>query len=322
MNVILVSSVTLTGDVEARASGIGIYVKELSRELVNNKITVTLVTGTATPGSKDISGTAKDVRVIPVSRRTVVSNLGFMFKLMFKLPFMKFEDGSVIHAQRPELLLPFTLFRRKLPRVCTLHGSAYKSVSMKHGSLYTGIYRRIEGFCLKRAAKIISVDKYTRNEYKERYAYLPDTIEVVPTGLDLKKFKLTSVAKLRAKYKLPEKAPVVIYVGRLEREKRLDLLLRAFAELTKSYGKAENGPELVIAGDGRFRTELESLASDLGLKNARFLGAVPHDTVPDLLNSADVFALVSAFEGSPTVVKEALACGVPVVATEVAMLPS
>jgi glycosyltransferase involved in cell wall biosynthesis len=320
MHVVLVSSVSLTGGTTARATGIGIYVKELSKRLIDNSIDVTLVTGTAASSTGKSTGTDERIRVIPVASRSVRSNLGFMMKLLFKMPSIKLDKSAIIHAQRPELLLPFTLFRRSNPRICTLHGSPYKSVSMKHGSLYTGIYRRIEGFCLKRAHVIISVDKYTRNEYKERYPYLADALGVIPTGLDLGKFKLKPVKKLRTEYELPASAPVIIYAGRLEPEKRLELLLQAFAELSGKYAAEQEQPHLLLCGDGHQRSKLEAMAKDLKLKNVRFQGAVPHDSMPDVLNMGDAFVLISAFEGSPTVVKEALACGLPVVATKVGNL--
>jgi glycosyltransferase involved in cell wall biosynthesis len=74
---------------------------------------------------------------------------------------------------------------------------------------------------------------------------------------------------------------------------------------------------LVFVGDGRDRKRLEDMARDLTPKEVLFMGAQEPDRMPEILNCADVLALCSLFEGSPTVVREALACGVPVVTAPV-----
>jgi glycosyltransferase involved in cell wall biosynthesis len=318
MEIVLVSSVSFTGSGEGRASGTAAYIKELSEELVKRNIPVSLVTGS-------VSGLANEekenIRVYPASGSGVKSNFGFVFKLIFKMRRIKLDKNAIIHAQRPEFLLPFIWFKGKNPKICTLHGSPYKSVEMKHTSLYTGFYRRIEQYCLKRCTKIIAVDKATRNEYKERYPSITEKITVIPTGLNLKKFQIKTKKPLREKYEIPKNAKVILYVGRLEREKRIDLLIKAFQRLSENYINTKQPLLLLIVGDGRLRTELAEQAKELKLKNVRFIGALPHDSIPEIMNSADIFVLLSAFEGSPTVVKEALACGLPVVATNVGNIP-
>jgi glycosyltransferase involved in cell wall biosynthesis len=327
MEIVFVSSITLTGSEKARASGIGVYIDELTSELLKQNAHVVQVTGSGASADTISSKTGnndldkRDVRVITTSRKTSRSNLGFILKLTFKMPFIKLNKNSIIHAQRPELLLPFIWFKSKNPRVCTLHGSSYKGVALKHSSLYSSFYKKLERYCLMRAEKIIAVDKATLDEYKERYPQLTDKITVLSTGLNLELFKIKERPPLRAKYKIPKKAKVVLYVGRLEREKRLELLLKAYEDLSRSYKDSENPVVLLIVGDGRFRHDLELFAKKNKLKNVRFLGAVPHDSIPDIMNCADVFVLCSAFEGSPIVIKESLACGVPVVATKVGNIP-
>jgi glycosyltransferase involved in cell wall biosynthesis len=74
---------------------------------------------------------------------------------------------------------------------------------------------------------------------------------------------------------------------------------------------------LLIAGDGPLGAELKAKAGGLGLGDAvRFLGSVPNERVAPLVAAADLFALSSALEATPTVALEALACGTPVVSTD------
>jgi glycosyltransferase involved in cell wall biosynthesis len=192
---------------------------------------------------------------------------------------------------------------------------------MKHSKFYSAVYRRIEHYCLKRCGKIIAVDNATRNEYKQHFPTISGKIYVLPTGLNLSQFRPEQKKPLRKKYHLPPDAIIILYVGRLEEEKRIELLLQTFYELTKDDEVKKRQMYLLLVGDGRFRARLEKQAADLDLKNINFMGAKPHHTIPDLMNCGDVFVLLSKFEGSPTVIKEALACGLPVIATKVGNIP-
>lgn len=118
--------------------------------------------------------------------------------------------------------------------------------------------------------------------------------------------------------------PRILYVGRLSAQKRVDVLLKAFARLRQGAA-AEPEPgkvdlsqvELLLAGAGPLRGELEALANSLGVaEQVRFLGGVERSQVVDLLRDASVLALPSSAEGMSNAVLEALATGVPVVATD------
>ncbi|MBI4574773.1 MAG: glycosyltransferase [Planctomycetes bacterium] len=104
--------------------------------------------------------------------------------------------------------------------------------------------------------------------------------------------------------------PVVLCVARMVRQKGLDTLLRAVALLPRTRPVS-----LWLAGEGPERPGLERLARGLGLSRVEFLGW--RADVPDLLGEADVLALPSRWEGLPVAVLEAMAAGVPVVATAV-----
>jgi len=111
-------------------------------------------------------------------------------------------------------------------------------------------------------------------------------------------------------------APVILGVGSLVRVKRFDLFLQALAQLNSKYPVRG-----IIAGDGPLRVELENQAGRLGLLSGtvEFPGRVS-DPV-DLYRRASLFLLTSDHEGTPNVVLEAMACGVPVVATRVGDVP-
>jgi len=109
---------------------------------------------------------------------------------------------------------------------------------------------------------------------------------------------------------------LVLAVGRLVQLKRQDVFLRAFARAHQSV------PDLRarVVGDGPQRTILEQLAVELGVADVvEFLG-IQHDMVPFYQN-ADMLVLTSDYEGSPNVILEAMACGLPVVSTRVGAVP-
>ncbi len=111
--------------------------------------------------------------------------------------------------------------------------------------------------------------------------------------------------------------PIVLYAGRLDPEKRLDILIAALPEVL-----AKNPVQLVFAGAGVAQPSLEDQARQLGvLDRVHFLGRVPDEQWVQTYQSADIFAMPSPAELQSIVTLEALACGLPVVATRVAALP-
>jgi len=104
--------------------------------------------------------------------------------------------------------------------------------------------------------------------------------------------------------------PVVIAVGRLSHEKRQSVLIRAFAKV-----RQDRAARLVVLGEGPERPSLEALISELGLKDCIDLYGYSDNPFAFLAKS-DVFVLTSIYEGLPTVIIEALACGCPVVSTD------
>lgn len=140
-------------------------------------------------------------------------------------------------------------------------------------------------------------------------------ITVVPNGADAEVFLPRDAAEARRRFGLPDDGPVVSYVGKLVPRKGVDTLIESMGLLSAREGGA---PRLVMAGIGGLREPLEQRAAELGIADRiTWLGKVPHDEVGWVMSTGDVFVLPSLSEGLPTVVCEAMACGLPVVATAV-----
>jgi teichuronic acid biosynthesis glycosyltransferase TuaC len=138
---------------------------------------------------------------------------------------------------------------------------------------------------------------------------VPDEhVRVLRNGVDLVKFRPGDRAAARARLGLTGR--VLLSVGMLIPLKGHDLTLRALASLP--------GYTLLIAGTGVEERRLRELAASLGVTDrVRFLGAVPHAELPDYYSAADAMVLASSREGLANVLLESIACGTPVVATDV-----
>jgi len=123
--------------------------------------------------------------------------------------------------------------------------------------------------------------------------------------------------KIRRQLGLPETAKIILFVGRCERDKGAGELLGAFAAIAR----AEPAALLLVVGDGGARTELESTAKSAHGSRVRFAGLVGRDKIAGYFQAADVFVLPSYGEGMPNALLEAMAAGLPCVATRVGGIP-
>jgi sugar transferase (PEP-CTERM/EpsH1 system associated) len=109
---------------------------------------------------------------------------------------------------------------------------------------------------------------------------------------------------------------VIGTVGRLEKVKNQPNLVRAFIRLVETVPEARQRLRLVIVGEGSLRAEIESLLNEAGLRDLAWLPGARND-VPEWLRTLDLFVLPSQAEGISNTILEAMACGLPVVATAV-----
>lgn len=137
-------------------------------------------------------------------------------------------------------------------------------------------------------------------------------IETLPSGIDVGFFGSgRRRADVRERLGAREDDALILYVGRLAREKNVELLLRAMAAV------GDRRVRLAIVGDGPHRSDLVALAMELGIAHVvRFAGAMPRENLPDTYASADAFAMPSTTETQGLVQAEAMAAGLSVIAAE------
>jgi glycosyltransferase involved in cell wall biosynthesis len=183
------------------------------------------------------------------------------------------------------------------------------------------IFQRKIAHIRRHRPTIIAISEHTRRDLIEALAIPPAQIQVVPCAADARYRPLDDLSEIRrvtGKYGLP-KTGYLLYVGTLEPRKNLVRLLEAYA-LAQGGGDL---PPLVVAGaKGWFYEEIFHTATWLKLEQrVIFTGFVAEEDLPALYNGALLFVYPSLYEGFGLPVLEAMACGVPVITSNVSSLP-
>ncbi|MEE9152407.1 MAG: glycosyltransferase family 4 protein, partial [Thermoplasmata archaeon] len=292
----------------AKASGTSTYVEGLVTALNEERLHVTLISCEIDKKTAD----RYNLNHISLKMKKVTS-IRFLLKLLVKTPRLKIPEYSIIHTHRPDFMFPFILFCRKNPKVCTLHGIPDIGIKTRKNFLTWGIYSLLERSILGRINRLIAVNQSTKDYYAQKYPRIKDKIAVIPVGVDLDLFRPLDREKMRKRYGFNQEDKIILYVGRFSVEKGLDLLLSAFKELKSEVG----GVRLILLGEGMMEEKLRKIVKSQNIEDVTFMKPHDHKKIPEILNCADLLALCSSYEGMPTIVLEALACGVPVVSTDV-----
>jgi glycosyltransferase involved in cell wall biosynthesis len=203
-----------------------------------------------------------------------------------------------------------------LPYVITAHGSDINVYASK------ALLRPQIRWALRHARGLIAVSGPLTQRLRELAApRAPRLIHIPCAGFDPAAFGAEARRAARQALGLSPSARMVLFVGNLVAVKGVDVLVEAWSRLATA---GVLGPEdrLVIVGDGQARAPLQARAQARGLgARVMFAGAVAFAEVPRWMSAANVLALPSRSEGTPNVVVEALASGLPVVATRVGGVP-
>jgi len=209
--------------------------------------------------------------------------------------------------------IPALLLNKNNPIICSLHGAHDKAVFDKKGIFHGYFYSFLQRLSFRKADVLVAVDDDTRKYFLGKYPWIEGKITVVPIAVDMHRFQPLDRIKIRKKHNFGRDDKIIIFIGRLEKEKNLLMLVDAFSKIKVKIANTK----LMLVGRGREEHKLREKTRELKLEGVTFMDEVENEKVPELLNCADVFAFCSFYEGSPTVIKEALACNVPVVSVDV-----
>ena len=247
-----------------------------------------------------------------------VAAIWLFFRLVFALVRIRKEFAFEVidtHFGYPEgiagALLSSTL---GIPFTMTFRGNEPKHSASRIGRFWMG-------WAVRRASRIFAVSERLR-QFAIGQGARPEKVKTIPNGIDPDVFSPRDRSASRIKHGLPLDRQIVLSAGALVERKGHHRVIEAL----RSMVTKESVVQLVIVGgagpEGQYERKLRDLVSNLGLESAvRFLGPISEETMAEVMSAADVVCLASTNEGWPNVVHEALACGIPVVATDVGAVP-
>lgn len=202
------------------------------------------------------------------------------------------------------------------PHIATFHTLARTKRRARAGERESELRSEAERRIIHAADAVVVSTSIERDDIAKLYGTNGTPIEVIPPGVDLRLFQPIDAQEARRELGLTDKR-VILYVGRIEPLKGLDILLKAVALLNDTAntrmlivgGSLEDDPEL---------QRLERLAEGLDISDiVTFVGAVNQERLPAYYSAADVFVLPSWYESFGLVALEAMSCGTPVVVSRV-----
>ncbi len=229
---------------------------------------------------------------------------------------------DVVHAQTPMVMGFAGLMAAKMlgkPLVSSFHTmitnkpiiDAYYPKNRHLKKLAETSVLRYTKFFYNRCDKVIAPSEAIR---KMLIRYGIEKVNTVPNCVDTSRFNARIDGNdIRSSLGIRQGEKMVLYLGRLSREKKLEVLLRA----TKLLISKDSSIKLIIGGTGPAEQYYRNLAKSLGISSsAKFIGFVDQKILPNLYAAADVFCLPSTFETQGVVMLEAMASGTPVVGAD------
>jgi rhamnosyl/mannosyltransferase len=243
--------------------------------------------------------TIRRLRALEVSSLPVAPGIFFQA--------LRFPPRTITHVHVAQALVPEMVWiaRRLRGGKFIAHFHLDVAPSSRLGRIFFVWYKeRILGRTLRAAAKVITFSAEQAEFLEKSYQVKAENIAIVPNGIGPEFIPGPHTD-------LPSGRPLrVLYVGRLSQQKALPRLIHALAAMTQPV-------EAVLVGEGDERPVLEGLVRRYGLDNVRLPGRRQGSELVASYQWADVFVLPSNREGMPLVALEAMACGLPVVATDV-----
>ncbi|RDI76256.1 Glycosyltransferase [Gaiella occulta] len=263
------------------------------------------------------------VRALRASRPTIFRGCAFAGSLAWFV----LRVARIARAERVDLIRAYNPFVQgavgvlagrlaRRPCVVAVHSDSAEILARLDPSV-ARVFRLLERFALGRAEQVWCVTEYLRQTAITRGAR-PERVRVVPNRVAFSSFATADparVAAVRARYRIPPDAPVVVAVGRLDPEKDPLTLVHAFARLRSPEAR------LVLVGDGCLHDAACQEAARLELHDRVVVtGFRPRTEIPAFLHLASVYVIASQYEGFPHALVEALAAGLPIVASDIPQL--
>lgn len=312
-----------------QAGGMQAYVGALSRELGREGIGVDVFTRRTDPALPEIVPFGENARVIhlnagaaaPLDKSAVFEVLPEFICNVQRFRQREELEYDVVHSHYWLSGWVGSLLARRwdVPHVVMFHTLARLKGSTERDDAEAENRAEVEQRVIGAADRIVAASEHERRALVERYGARRERVVVIPCGVDLDRFAPGDRVAARARLGLS--GEVLLFVGRMDPVKGIDVLLGAVARL-----KERSSLSVVLVGGSGAEPEMKrarALAEDLGIGNlVQFRGAVPQDQLPDYYRAATLTIVSSRYESFGMVPLESLACGTPVVGSKVGGLPA
>lgn len=307
--------------------GMSVYVRELARELGKRGHMVDIYTRLNGSRQKQIAQLYENVRLIhlragkngQMNKVALYGHLDEFFKELERFRTRESLHYDLVHSHYwlSGRVGKWAQERWEVPHVFMFHTiSAVKNSTVgseKEPELRTATEKHLARNC----DRLLVATDNERGHLMLHYGASPETIGVVPCGVNLNLFRPWNRAKARQKLGFAQDESIVLFVGRFAPLKGIDRLMEAVCHLQHH----QRLRLVIVGGDGNDTPEfqgLQKLARNFGIQEeVTFVGRIEQDNLPAYYSAADVLVVPSYYESFGLVALEALASGTPVVATKV-----
>ena len=315
---------------QGKSGGMNVYVRQLAAALGNMGMKIDIFTREHPDVVNRIETIGSNVRVIHLKSGEPNTHMEGLYPELpeFLSPLRSFqeEEGIQYDVVHSHYWLSGWIGRGlsqalNIPHVITFHTLGLIKMQSRAGEVEQSERPIVEAEVMSTADRIIAFSPHERDAMARLYDADPSKVSLVPCGVDLSLFCPLDQETARNRLGLNGEK-ILLYVGRVEPLKGLDLLVETAAQMD-----AEDGVRMMVVGadvnGGQEMDRVRQLAKERDLEDQiDFVGQVDHMELPLYYNAADVCVVPSYYESFGLVALESMACGTPVVATRVGGLPT
>ena len=310
---------------QGKSGGMNVYVRQLAAALGDMDMQVDIFTREHAGVVNRIETIGPNVRVIHIKAGEPDANMGDLYahlpEFLDHVNAFKEEEGLEYDVVHSHYWLSSWVGRELsraigAPHVVTFHTLGLIKMQSRAGEVEPAERTLVEAEVMASADRIIAFSPHERDAMERLYGADPKKVSLVPCGVDLSVFRPLDQKSVRARLGLNGEK-ILLYVGRIEPLKGLDLLVETAAQMDTG----ESVRMIVVGADVNGDREIDrvkELAKERDLEDQiDFVGQVEHSDLPLYYNAADVCVVPSYYESFGLVALESMACGTPVVASRV-----
>ena len=310
---------------QGKSGGMNVYVRQLAAALGDVGMQIDIFTREHADVVNRVETIGPNVRVIHLKAGETDAHISELYaqlpEFLAQLNAFREEEGLEYDVVHSHYWLSSRVGRELsqamgVPHVVTFHTLGLIKMQSRAGEVEQAERPVVETEVMATADRIIAFSPHERDAMARLYGADPNKVSLVPCGVDLSVFRPLDQKAVRERLGLNGEK-ILLYVGRVEPLKGLDLLVETAAQMD-----SEDGVRMIVVGadanGGQEMDRVKQLAKERDLEDQiDFVGQVDHNDLPLYYNAADVCVVPSYYESFGLVALESMACGTPVVATRV-----